>query len=89
MLGIGGYVLRAHDPTALGAGTDHLGSPAQGALLNLRVRDLDAMLARLLAAGADVDGQTQELVRVGRLGCVTDPEGNRGELWQPSRPAPA
>ncbi len=53
-------------------------------MLNFRVRDLDAMLDQLRAAGADVSAQTQEMADVGRFGWVTDPEGNRIELWQPA-----
>jgi predicted enzyme related to lactoylglutathione lyase len=56
----------------------------QQAMLNFRVRDLDAMLAQLRAAGADVADETQDMEGVGRFGWVTDPEGNRVELWQPS-----
>jgi predicted enzyme related to lactoylglutathione lyase len=114
VLGIGGYFLRATDPTALsawyrdclgldtdehglwrqGAGvtvfaafefqTDYFGSPAQQTMLNFRVRDLDAMLAQLRAKGAAVAEETQDMEGVGRFGWVTDPEGNRVELWQPA-----
>ncbi|MEU2423638.1 VOC family protein [Streptomyces sp. NPDC007851] len=114
VLGIGGYFLRAADPTALNAwyrdclgldaddhglwrqetgptvfatfesGTGYFGSPSQRTMLNFRVRDLDAMLAQLRARGADVAGETQEMAGVGRFGWVTDPEGNRIELWQPA-----
>ena len=110
--GIGGYFMRAADPTALGAwyrdclgldadenglwrqetgptvfatfesGTDYFGSGAQQAMLNFRVRDLDAMLAQLRAKGADVAAETQEMAGVGRFGGVTDPAGNRVALWQ-------
>ena len=52
-------------------------------MLNFRVRDLDAMLAQLRAKGADV-AETQDMEGVGRFGWVTDPEGNRVELWQPA-----
>jgi predicted enzyme related to lactoylglutathione lyase len=48
------------------------------------VRDLDAMLAQLRLKGADVAGETQDMEGVGRFGWVTDPEGNRIELWQPA-----
>jgi len=114
VLGIGGYFLRAADPTALSAwyrevlgldidanglwqqeagptvfaafpaDTDYLGVRTQQSMLNVRVRDLDAMLAQLRAAGAEVDAESQDLAGVGRFGWVTDPEGNRIELWQPS-----
>jgi len=113
VLGIGGYFLRAADPTALSAwyhdclglgadenglwqqevgptvfaafesGTEYFGSREQRTMLNFRVRDLDAMLAQLRAQGADVAEATEDMAGVGRFGWVTDPEGNRIELWQP------
>lgn len=64
--------------------TDYFGSLAQQTMLNFRVGDLDAMLAQLRAKGADVTEDTQEMEGVGRFGWVTDPEGNRVELWQPA-----
>ncbi|MER6212034.1 VOC family protein [Streptomyces sp. NPDC001642] len=69
---------------AFESGTDYFGSRTQRTMLNFRVRDLDAMLAQLRARGADVDGETQDMDGVGRFGWVTDPEGNRLELWQPA-----
>jgi predicted enzyme related to lactoylglutathione lyase len=74
-------------PTVLAAfesETDYFGSRTQQTMLNFRVRDLDAMLAQLRAAGADVTEETQDMDGVGRFGWVTDPEGNRIELWQPA-----
>ena len=67
---------------AFEAGTDYFGSRAQQTMLNFRVRDLDAMLAQLRAKGVDVAEETQDMEGVGRFGWVTDPEGNRIELWQ-------
>jgi predicted enzyme related to lactoylglutathione lyase len=64
--------------------TDYFGSRSQQAMLNFRVSDLDAMLAQLRANGADVAKETQDMEGVGRFGWVTDPEGNRVELWQPA-----
>ncbi|MGW9023947.1 VOC family protein [Streptomyces sp. NPDC055722] len=64
--------------------TDYFGPRAQQTMLNFRVRDLDAMLAQLRAKGADVAHETQNMEGVGRFGWVTDPEGNRIELWQPA-----
>jgi predicted enzyme related to lactoylglutathione lyase len=69
---------------AFESGTDYFGSRAQQAMLNFRVRDLDAMIAQLRAKGADVAEETQEMEGVGRFSWVTDPEGNRVELWQPA-----
>jgi hypothetical protein len=70
------------------AETEYFGSRAQQTMLNFRVRDLDAMLAQLRAKGADVAKETQDMEGVGRFGWVTDPEGNRIELWQPSELCP-
>jgi predicted enzyme related to lactoylglutathione lyase len=64
--------------------TGYFGSRTQQTMLNFRVRDLEAMLAQLRAKGADVAEETQDMEGVGRFGWVTDPEGNRIELWQPS-----
>lgn len=64
--------------------TDYFGSRTQSTMLNFRVRDLEAMLAQLRSAGADVAAQTQDMEGVGRFGWVTDPEGNRIELWEPA-----
>jgi len=69
---------------AFDAGTDYFGRRDQQTMLNFRVRDLDAMLAQLRAAGADVADDVQEMDGIGRFGWVTDPEGNRIELWQPA-----
>jgi predicted enzyme related to lactoylglutathione lyase len=63
--------------------TDYFGSRAQRTMLNFRVDDLEAMLAQLRAAGADVAAETEHMDGVGDFGWVTDPEGNRIELWQP------
>ena len=52
--------------------------------LSVRVRDLEAMLVQLRGLGADVAEETQDMEGAGRFGWVTDPEGNRVELWQPA-----
>ena len=67
---------------AFEAGTDYFGSRTQQTMINFRVSDLDAMLAQLRAKGADVAAETQDMDGVGRFGWVTDPDGNRIELWQ-------
>ncbi len=64
--------------------TDYFGSRDQRTMVNFRVRDLDAMLAQLRDLGAEVDENTEDMAGVGRFGWVTDPEGNRIELWQPA-----
>ncbi len=52
-------------------------------MVNLRVDDLDGVLERLRAAGADVADERDDIDGVGRFGWVTDPDGNRIELWEP------
>lgn len=69
---------------AFPSNTDYFGATTQQTMLNFRVRDLDAMLAQLHAKGATVAGEPEEMEGVGRFGWVTDPEGNRIELWQPA-----
>ncbi len=51
-------------------------------MINYRVADLDAMLAQLRAAGAEVDPRIED-GDYGRFAWVMDPEGNRIELWEP------
>jgi predicted enzyme related to lactoylglutathione lyase len=83
----GGAVLRSPGGetlvwAAFPADTGYFGRLDQQVMLNYRVRDLDAMLAQLRAAGVEVE-DAQETEN-GRFGWATDPEGNRLELWQPN-----
>ena len=64
--------------------TDYFGRSGQTWMINFRVRDLDAMLQQLRAAGVNVDDDLQVLEGIGRFGWATDPEGNRFELWEPA-----
>jgi predicted enzyme related to lactoylglutathione lyase len=76
-----------HGPTVFApfaADTDYFGRPDQQVMVNFRVRDLDAMLAQLRAAGVSVDDNVEDMEGVGRFGWASDPEGNRFELWQPT-----
>ena len=56
--------------------------PAQKAMINLQVDDLDSLLDRLTSEGVTVDPK-RESYDFGKFGWITDPEGNRVELWQP------
>jgi predicted enzyme related to lactoylglutathione lyase len=51
-------------------------------MINYRVDDLDAVLAALKAAGAEIDPRVED-TDYGRFAWVMDPEGHRIELWQP------
>jgi len=62
---------------------EYFGAPEQRAMLNYRVRDLDAMLGQLRAAGVPIDEKRHQDEN-GRFAWVTDPEGNRIELFEPA-----
>jgi predicted enzyme related to lactoylglutathione lyase len=51
-------------------------------MINYRVDDLDHVLAALRAEGCAVDERV-ESSEYGRFGWLSDPEGNRLELWEP------
>jgi predicted enzyme related to lactoylglutathione lyase len=57
--------------------------PVQKAMINLQVDDLDGLLDHLIEEGVAVDPK-RESYDFGKFGWVTDPEGNRIELWQPA-----
>ncbi|CAN5728203.1 hypothetical protein BH23GEM11_BH23GEM11_04530 [soil metagenome] len=63
--------------------TDYFGPGSTPWMVNYRVRDLDAMLAQLRAAGVEVLDRT-ETYEFGKFGWALDPEGNRFELWEPT-----
>jgi len=67
------------------ADTKYFGGGPTPFMFNYRVRNLDAMLAQLRAAGVAVDDRIEEY-DYGRFGWATDPEGNRFELWEPKLP---
>ena len=70
--------------SAFAADTDYFGRRDQQCMVNLRVRDLDAMREQLRALGGVVLDQTEALEGIGRFGWAEDPEGNRLELWEPA-----
>ena len=78
------FVAEAGDQTvwSFGAANSDYWPLPQQVMVNYRVDDLDAMLERLRAAGAEVDEKVDEQ-EFGRFGWAVDPEGNRFELWQP------
>ncbi len=51
-------------------------------ILNFRVRDLDAMVRQLQAAGIDVKVDPEQYPN-GRFASLFDPEENPIQLWQP------
>ena len=67
--------------------TDYFGRREQGYMLNVRVTNLDAMLAQLRGMGAVVIDDLQAMEGIGRFGWCEDPDGNRIELWEPAAEA--
>jgi predicted enzyme related to lactoylglutathione lyase len=63
--------------------SDYFGSDGPF-MVNYRVDDLDALLAVLRSEGVAVDDRLEETPD-GRFAWLTDPEGNRVELWEPPR----
>jgi catechol 2,3-dioxygenase-like lactoylglutathione lyase family enzyme len=70
-----GYTVWAPFP----ADSDYFPGPF---MVNLRVEDLDAVLAALREEGVEVEDRVEES-EFGRFGWITDPAGHRVELWQP------
>lgn len=64
------------------ADTTYFEPSRQAFMVNFRVDDLAGLLERLRADGVAVDERTEQS-EFGAFGWVTDPEGNRVELWQP------
>lgn len=75
-----GMTVFAHFPES----TKYFGEGSQQAMINFRVDDLDALLAQLAAAHVRIDPNREDY-GYGRFAWIWDPEGNRIELWQPSR----
>jgi predicted enzyme related to lactoylglutathione lyase len=74
-------------PTIFGpfdAATDYFGRPEQQFMVNFRVDDLDAFMARFRKAGIAVETRAEWDSEAGRFCRVHDPEGNPVELWQPA-----
>jgi len=63
--------------------TPYFGDSRRVWMVNFRVRDLDAMVAQLRAAGIEVTIDAESYPH-GRFARLHDPEGNPIELWQPA-----
>ena len=64
--------------------TKYFGTGSQTQMLNYIVDDLDSLLEALKAEGVAIDpkGEQEEY---GKFAWITDPEGNRIELWEPPK----
>jgi predicted enzyme related to lactoylglutathione lyase len=60
----------------------HFGPGGASFMINYRVEGLKELLAKLRSEGVPVDEKYEE-TEYGNFGWVTDPDGNRIELWEP------
>jgi predicted enzyme related to lactoylglutathione lyase len=63
--------------------TKYFGPGPQTAMINYRVDDLDGLLAQMEKDGVTIDPKREDYGGLGKFGWITDPEGNRVELWEP------
>jgi glyoxylase I family protein len=64
--------------------TEYFGRAEQQWMINFRVDDLDALVAKLAADGIAVETRAEWDSEVGRFARIYDPEGNPVELWEPA-----
>jgi len=62
--------------------TDYFNPSAAPFMINYRVDNLEAILARLAAEGVSIDPKRED-GEFGKFAWITDPEGKRIELWEP------
>ncbi len=78
--------MQAAGPTVMmpfAADTDYFPADKQW-MLNLRVSELDALVAALERTGIDVETRPEwNTPETGRFARIVDPEGNPVELWEP------
>ena len=75
-----GMTVFAHFPES----TKYFGDGPQQVMINFRVDNLDELLEQLAAASVRIDPNREDY-SYGRFAWIWDPEGNRVELWEPSR----
>jgi catechol 2,3-dioxygenase-like lactoylglutathione lyase family enzyme len=97
-LGVGGdwgamFPFKSEDPegfsllSTFAANSDYFGPSGKEFMINLRVDDLDGVIADLEAKGIEILGRQDE--DYGRFAWIMDPDGVKVELWQQLGPAPA
>ena len=64
--------------------TKYFGEDGASFMINYRVKDLDLVLAALRKEGVKIVPKVEDS-EYGRFAWITDPEGNRIELWQPPK----
>jgi predicted enzyme related to lactoylglutathione lyase len=64
--------------------TEYFAPSDRAVMINLRVDDLDALVAQLRASGVPLVGEPVE-EEYGKFAWVMDPEGNKIELWEDTK----
>ena len=64
--------------------TKYFGTGRASHMINYLVEDLDGLLKALKEEGVEIDPHREE-ADYGRFAWITDPEGNRIELWEPPK----
>lgn len=62
--------------------SDYFGPPEKQVMLNFIVKDLFGLLEVLKKEGVNMIGEPMN-EEYGKFGWITDPEGNKIELWEP------
>jgi predicted enzyme related to lactoylglutathione lyase len=65
--------------------SDYLAPSTQPFMINLRVQDFNGLLARLEKNGISLVGEATISEEFGNFAWILDPEGNKIELWEPSK----
>ncbi len=97
-LGVGGewgamFPFKADDPegftllSPFKSDSDYFGPSDKPFIINLRVDDLDGLIADIAGKGVEILGRQDE--DYGRFAWIMDPDGVKVELWQQLGPAPA
>jgi len=67
------------------ADTDYFGSADQQFMINLRVTDLDGLIAALKGKGIEVKTDPEwNMPEIGKFARIHDPTGTPIELWEPA-----
>jgi catechol 2,3-dioxygenase-like lactoylglutathione lyase family enzyme len=67
------------------ATTKYFGASKASFMVNYRVDGLDALLEDLKKSGIEIDPRREDY-DYGRFAWITDPDGNRIELWELTKP---
>ena len=64
--------------------TKYFNPSSSNFMINYRVEDLDALLQTLKEEGVEIDPHREDY-DYGRFAWIMDPDGNRIELWEPTK----